>query len=87
MLDRLDQDDLIAGPLAGPLAGASSDLEVHRGMYAQLFHRGHARIADTARHNARIVRQVRLHIERDAMKTHPLAHAHAVTAFHFVDDR
>jgi hypothetical protein len=35
MLDRLDPADLIAGPLDGPLAGASSDLEVHRRMFAQ----------------------------------------------------
>jgi ribulose-5-phosphate 4-epimerase/fuculose-1-phosphate aldolase len=34
-LDALEPQDLIAGPVGGDLPGASSDLEVHRGMYAE----------------------------------------------------
>ncbi len=34
-LDRLEADDLIAGTAEGDMAGASTDLDVHRGMYAE----------------------------------------------------
>jgi hypothetical protein len=34
-LDDLSEGDLVTGPLDGELAGASSDLEVHRRMYAE----------------------------------------------------
>ena len=34
-LDRLSASDLIAGSVDGPVPGASSDLEVHRSMYAE----------------------------------------------------
>ena len=35
-LDRLSASDLLEGTLSGPLPAASSDLEVHRRMYAEL---------------------------------------------------
>ena len=34
-LDALQDDDLIVGPIGGDLPRASSDLEVHRRMYAE----------------------------------------------------
>src|SRR5580692_5803626 len=54
------------------------DIEIGQGdQQSEVDQRGHAMVGDAAGHDSRVVRQVGLDVDRNAVERHPVADAHA----------